>query len=246
MRKQVNQALMGAVVLCGGMVGVARADNDFIVYSPTVVQGQSEVEAYGFNAQDARSSFNGTTGLNLSIAHAFTSWWKPEIYIAEFNRDPGGTAHLSGYEFENTFQLTAPGEYWADLGLIASYGFNKQPGTPDVVEFGPLLEKMVGHFDQRLNLLWEQQVGVGAGGNPMFRAAYSAGYSIHDGQVTWIPGIEAYYRPADNAHQLGPVLGGEWRDGRGGELEYSFGLVYGINGGAPDKTWLGRLEYEFF
>ncbi len=129
---------------------------------------------------------------------------------------------------------------------MASYGLNRQPGIPNVDEFGPLLEKMSGHIDQRLNLIWEKQLGGGASGTYAFRSAYSIGYNINLGRSTISPGMEAYYRPADNSHQLGPMLSGEIRTGRGSELEYSAGVVYGVNSGAPDKTWLGRLEYEFF
>lgn len=137
----------------------AYADNDFIVYSPYVVQGRSEMEIYGFSSQDGRSALNGASGYNISVAHAVTSWWKPEVYIGEFNRDPGATTHPSGYEFENTFQLTARGEYWADVGFLASYVHNIQPGVISRAEFGPLFEKWSGHIDQRLNLIWGKTGG---------------------------------------------------------------------------------------
>jgi len=224
----------------------AHADNDFIVYSPYVVQGQSEVEVYGFGSRDGSSDLNGASGYNFSIAHAVTSWWKPEVYVGEFNRDPGGTAHPSGYELENTFQLTTQGEYWADVGFLASYAHNKLPGITSVAEFGPLFEKMSGHIDQRLNLIWEKQIGSGASGAYTFRSAYSISYNIHSDKATYSPGIEAYYRPGDNAYQIGPVFSGEVRTNKGNELEYSLGVVFGINPGAPDKTLLGRVEYEFF
>lgn len=234
-----------AAMLCFWAV-TANADNDFIVYSPYVVQGQNEVEIYGFNSQDGRSNLNGASGYNISVAHAVTSWWRPELYVGEFNRDPGGKTHPSGYEFENTFQLADKGEYWADLGFLASYAYNRQPGEPGVAEFGPLFEKMSGHFDQRLNFIWEKQIGGGASRAYKFRSAYSVSYRINTGKATYSPGIEAYYRPNDNANQIGPVLSGEFRTDTGGELEFSFGIVFGLNSGAPDKTLLGRLEYEFF
>ena len=226
--------------------GVAYADNDFIVYSPHVVQGQSEVEVYGFSSQDARNDLNGASGYNLSVAHAFTSWWKTEVYIGSFNRNPGESTHPTGYEFENTFQITSPGEFWADVGFLASYEYNKQPGTSDSVEFGPLLEKLSGHIDQRLNLVWKRPFGSGAGGANEFRSSYSISYKTEYNKATCAPGIEAYYRPADNATQVGPLLYGELRTDAGNELEYSLGVVFGINQGAPDKTLLARLEYEFF
>lgn len=224
----------------------ARADNDYIVYSPHVVQGQSEVETYGFYSLDSRSNLNTANGQNISIAHAFTSWWKTELYVAEFNRDPGGSAHPSGYELENTFQLTAPGEYWADVGFLASYAYNKQPGLGNSLEFGPLFEKLSGHINQRLNLIWVTPVGGGYNTPNEFRSAYSISYNIHYNKATFSPGIEAYYRPFDNAYQIGPVLYGELRTDAGSELEYSLGVVYGINQAAPAQTLLARLEYEFF
>ena len=233
------------LLMLSAVAGQALADNDFIVYSPDIVKGQSEVETYAFLSQDNRATFNGASGLNVSVAHAFTSWWKPEIYIGEFNTNPGGPNYLAGYEFENTFQLTERGEYWADLGWLASYGYSKLAGTPDTLEFGPLLEKRSGHIDQRLNLIWNRAIGAGAGPGYDFRASYSLGYAIEQGRVTWIPGVEAYYRPTDDAHQIGPVLSGEIRTGPGREIEFGFGMVYGMNPWAPQKTWLARLEYEF-
>lgn len=234
-----------AILFCFGACN-AYADNDFIVYSPSVVQGQSEVEVYGFNSQDGSSVLNGASGYNLSVAHTFTSWWKAEVYVGEFNRAPGGSTHPSGYEFENTFQLTSPGEYWANMGFLAAYAHSKQVGMPSVFEFGPLLEKMSGHIDQRLNLIFGKQVGAGANNSYAFRTAYSVGYNINEGRATYTPGIEVYLRPNDNAYQIGPVFSGEMRSQFGNEMEYSIGIVFGINQGAPDKTILARLEYEFF
>jgi len=239
-------AVAALAIMLGCEAGAAHADNDFIVYSPYVIQGQSEVEVYGFNSRDKRDEINGTSGYNISVGHAVTGWWKPEVYIGEFNRDAGGSTHSSGYEIENTFQLTDRGEYWADVGFMASYAHNKLPGITSVTEFGPLFEKLSGHIDQRLNLIWEKQVGSGASGAYAFRSAYSITYNINAGSVTYSPGIEAYYRPNDNAYQIGPVFSGELRSKGGNELEYSLGVVFGTNPGAPDKTLLARLEYEFF
>lgn len=171
---------------------------------------------------------------------------KAEVYIAEFNRDPGGSTDTSGYEFENTFQLTAPGEYWADVGLLASYAYNKQPGSANSIEFGPLFEKLSGHIDQRLNLVWQRPIGSGDSGTNEFRSSYSISYNMDYNRATFSPGIEAYYRPSDNANQVGPVLYGELRTDAGSELEYSIGVVYGLNQDAPAKTFLARWSTSSF
>ncbi len=232
--------LFAAVTLAGA--GRAQAD-DFIVYSPHVIATQTEVELRGFAVSDGRSDYNGDRAAELSVAHAFTSWWKPELYLAEYEREPGAGGKLVGYEFENTFQLTEPGRYWADFGLLASYGHPKD-GGPGELEFGPLIEKSVGRFDHRVNLIWEKQVGAGAASKAEFRYSYAGTYAVSG---AFRPGIEAYGRPDDDSYQAGPIVAGEWHVPHSrGNLEYRFGMLLGINAAAPRRTWLAQLEYEFF
>lgn len=219
----------------------ARAD-DFVVYSPYVIATQSEVELRGYVYSDARTDHSGN-GSELSIAHAFTDWWKPEVYLAEYQNGSGARGGLQGFEFENTFQLTQPGEYWADFGFLASYERNTTAGTSDAVEFGPLIEATYGRFAHIVNLICEKEVGAAAAGHYEFRYAYSGSYSI---SKALRPGLEFYGRPDDHAYQLGPVVNGEWHvPGTTGNVEYRVGVVLGINAAAPRQTWLGRLEYEF-
>ncbi len=215
---------------------------DFIVYSPHVTQSRSELEFRGSGFRDNSPNLKGTRSYTLSAAYGVTSWWKPELYFAQYDRQPGGSTQPSGYEFENTFQLAPMGKYWADPGFLFSYEHVKASGTPNVVEFGPLFEKRDGRIDQRLNMIWEKQVGRGAGGNYAFRTAYSIDYRLN---VAFRPGIEAYYRPSDNASHLGPVFNGELHTTAGRELDYSVGVVFGLNSRAPNQTIVARLEYEF-
>ncbi len=223
--------------------GLAQAD-DFIVYSPHVLDTQSEVELRGYRYDDPRADFNGGTASEFSISHAFTSWWKPELYLTRYEHKPGGSGRLLGYELENTFQLTQPGEYWADFGFLASYEHQIVAGKPDAVEFGPLIEKTAGRFTHRFNAIWEKQVGAGAGGKYEFRYSYSGTYAVSS---VFRPGIEAYGRPADSAYQAGPIVAGEWHvPGTTGSVEYRVGVVLGLNAAAPRRTWLAQVEYEFF
>lgn len=224
------------------VAGRARAD-DFIVYSPHVIATQSEIELRGFNVADGRGEYDGERAAELSVAHAFNGWWKSELYLAEYEREPGAGGKLVGYEFENTFQLTEPGQYWADFGLLASYGHPKG-GGPGEFEFGPLIEKTVGRFDHRINLIWEREVGGGASHKTEFRYSYAGTYAVTS---AFRPGIEAYGRPDDHAYQAGPILAGEWHvPNSRGNVEYRFGVLLGINAAAPRRTWVAQLEYEFF
>ncbi len=230
------------VWLLAGACTSAHAD-DFIVYSPHINQGQSEIELRGFHADDRGAGFNGQAASELSLSHAFTGWWKPEVYVVEYENDPGQSAGLVGYEFENTFQFTQPGEYWADVGFLASLELPSVRGERNRLEFGPLFEKTVGRFDHRLNLIWEKEVGAGASRHYEFRYSYSATYAVSG---LFQPGIEFYGRPDDHAYQIGPVAHGEWHvPSTTGDIEYRVGLLQGINTDAPRRTWVAQFEYEF-
>ena len=222
---------------------IAKAD-DFIVYSPHVLITQSEIELRGYRYRDSRADFSSGDAAELSISHSFTDWWKPEVYFARYQTDPGGSGRLLGYEFENTLQFTQPGQFWADFGFLAAYEHQIVAGQPDVVEFGPLLEKSAGRLNQRVNLIWEKELGAGASSKYLFRSSYSGTYAISS---AFRPGVEVYVRPNDRAYQAGPIVAGEWHlPGTSAALEYRVGVVLGINGAAPRQTWLAQLEYEFF
>ncbi len=222
--------------------------NDYIVYSPYVVKGQSEIELRAATFRDSSLVLDDLNGQVLSVAHSFTGWWKTELYLGEYLQLPRQPSNLMAYELENTFQLAPSGKYWADPGFLLSYEFTTHNGGPNALEFGPLFEKRSGRFVQRLNLIWEKEIGTGAQRNYEFRSAYSLSYQIRP----WLqPGLEAYFHPSDTSpgtsvYQLGPVIYGEYAYGAGNELEYSAGVVFGMNPSAPDMTYMLRLEYEFF
>jgi hypothetical protein len=230
------------VMLISALASHAVYANDFSVYSPYVIQGSNEIEYSGYSTQDAASSLDGARAYDFSVAYGVSSWWKAEVYFAQYSREPGGKTKLTGREFENMFQLAPMGEYWFDPGFLVSYGHRKASSLPDTLEFGPIFAKRVGRVNQRLNLIWEKEIGAGASGKYEFRSAYSINYRI---AAAVQPGVEAYYRPNDSASQLGPVITGEFYSSAGRELEYRIGLIFGVNSTAPDRTIVTEMEYEF-
>jgi hypothetical protein len=237
-------AVACGTALAAACVSLPAHAAEFVVYSPYVVQDQNEVEFRSYDMRDSSSTaLDGQWGSVLSVAHSFTSWWRPEIYLLKYQHTPGAGTQSRGWEFENTFQLAPAGEYWADVGFLASYEHNTPAGKNSEFEFGPLFEKRTGRFVHRLNLIWEKQIGVDAARYYEFRGAYSLSYQWRH---AFAPGVEVYYLPHDDARQLGPVFYGELASARGNELEYSAGVLFGINRGAPDRTFVLRLEYEFF
>jgi len=210
------------------------------IYSPTVTKGQTEYEMRASNEHD--SGENGQN-LVLAIAHAFTSWWRPEIYLARYEREDGQTV-FAGTELENIFQLTDAGRYWADFGFVLAYEASPAWLEPDKVEFGPLLEKRSGVTLHTLNLLWERSVGAGSTNEYEFEGAYRFRYAKNK---SLSPGFELYAAPEDDKYRAGPFLHGEriWAS-KGRELEYDAGLLFAIGDEAPDWTFVIRLEYELY
>lgn len=231
------------IVLLSVLAALSAHADDFIVYSPHVLATQSEVELRGYAYGDARADFKGGDAAELSLSHSFTGWWKPEIYIARYESAAGSRGRLLGWEFENTFQLTQPGERWVDVGFLASYEHQIVADLEDALEFGPLLEKSAGRFTHRVNLIWEKEVGAGASRNYAFRYSYSGTYAV---SAAFRPGVEAYGRPDDRSYQAGPIVAGEWHvPGTTADFEYRVGVVLGLNPAAPRQTWLAQFEYEF-
>jgi hypothetical protein len=218
--------------------------NDFVVYTPYVYQSQTELEVRGYRFDDSRLDVHGEQGAEFSVAHAFTSWWKPELYVVNYEREPGAGGQTTGYEFENTLQITTPGEHWADIGFLASYEHSTLSDEHDELEFGPLVTKTIGRFTHTFNAIFEKELGTGLGGKYEHRYAYSGTYAV---SKAFRPGIEIYARPSDDAYHAGPVVNGEWHvPGTTGNIEYRLGVAFGVNRNAADRTWMAQLEYEFF
>jgi hypothetical protein len=253
----MNRAALAALALVSafaalGFSSAARADddegpgealNEYNVYSPYVTEGQSEIELRAGQYRDSSTLVDGARGYTLSFAHAFTSWWQPEIYVGKYERDPRHASQLTGYEFENIFQLTQQGEYWADVGFLASFEYQSHLSSANKLEFGPLFEKRSGDFRQRLNLLWEKQVGrLRESDGVESRAAYNLSYLW---KSAFAPGLDVFARPQSDVYQAGPSVSGEWHLGSS-ELEYDAGVVFKLGDKGPDTTLVMRLEYEFF
>ncbi|MDE2423870.1 MAG: hypothetical protein KGN31_06630 [Betaproteobacteria bacterium] len=219
------------------------ADDDYIVYSPHVVKGQTEIESRAYAVSDSRPGFAPSNGYLLSLGHTFTDYWKSEVYVSEYQHLPGSGNSLYGHEWENTFQLTDRGEYIVDWGFLAAYSQHTLPGIADTLELGPLIEKDSGRLQQRLNILAEKDLGSNATLRYALRGGYALSYRVTN---QFQPGFEAYYRPIDNAHQIGPMIQGELFLANGKEVEYSFGVLRGLNNGAPQNVIVARMSYEFF
>jgi len=232
------------VALIAIMVGISTpAHASHKVYSPSVEKGELEIEARGHIDNDnARKD-------KFEIGYGVTDRWFSSLFV-EYEKEPGGDYEHEATAWENIFQLTETGKYWADVGLYFEYEWPKDSDKPEKLETKLLLEKTVSRFVHTANLVFEKEIGSGAADEVevgyAWRSAYH--YSRH-----FNPAIEAYgsFGNLDDlgindsqTHQLGPVARGTFRLGPKSALVYEAGYLFGLTDASPDGSFKWLIEYE--
>lgn len=215
------------------------------VYGATVGDDVTEIEArYGRLVGDAA---DGEDNLVIEAAHAFDRKFYGAV-LFEFEREPGESRELEAIGFEGIVPLGRI----EPLGLdVAAYGeYEIARGGPDEIETKLLLEKRVGAFDGRLNLIAEKELERGE--NVEFGYAASADWKvlgdIRLGAAAFgeLGGTDHFLPRAE--HYAGPIVKAELEHLPGdGELEVETGYLFAL-GAARDETdgqFRLLLEYEF-
>ncbi len=249
-------AKMAAVAIALGipLAGTApRAEaSDFKVFHPIVVQGETELELRGidrhFNAGDVPDERNRT----IEAGYGFTDWWFAELeaeYVQGGDQEQPGFQHTAK-AIENVFAPIPQGTYWVDLGAFLEAEFAAQPDTPNEVFFGPLFETQFGHWLHTLNVIWHGEYGTNADPNIDLRYAWQTKWLLH---LHFQPGLEIHGNAGDwtrfaprseQTAYAGPVVFGMWIFGRGYNLRYELGQLYGMTEASADTVTKFMLEFE--
>lgn len=242
-------AVLTLALIAGVLVAPQAYAADYKVYAPTVVKGETELEMRTFNSWGAGPLSGAGRAVKFAAGHSFTNWWATEVYV-EAEQEPSESLKLEDFEWENRFQLTPQGEYWADVGLINENEMPRYANDPYRISFGPTFAKDFGRVSARLNLLAAHEYGVYArhGIELDYRARIE--YRWHR---ELSPIVELYGEPAGWAgryglsrQQLGMGLVGQITMVPGKDLRYGLVALYGTTTAASRETLVARLEYEFF
>jgi hypothetical protein len=251
------------VGLCAGLALLAplRARADYHIVSPYEIDlGELEIEHNGDAVFDPRPDQTGATSYTLELGTGLTPWWHSEIELG-FNRPPGydEPTLMTQVVTENTFQLTEPGEYWADLGFYFEYGQSTTTGVyaaPNEITFGPLIAKDIGRTTQTINLFLTRQLGPDQTTQGLdFNYAWQSRWNLW---APLSPAIEVYGDtgtlgsvPTFSRQQLliGPVGVGrlglsQLGLGQGGNLKYEIGWLFGATPATAHNVLRWRLELE--
>jgi FTR1 family protein len=224
-----------------------RADAAHIVYSPLVEQGEKAIELRGHYDFDGNDSLDGGQKYKLEYEWSPMARWRTELLV-EFEQEPGENLETTEVAWENVFQLTEQGQYWADFGLLAEYAHSLEEGGHDKLELGLLAQKDVGRHETRLNLVFERELTGGA--DTEMEYAWQYRYRLGE---RFEPGIEMYGGLGeagemgafnDHEQQIGPACFGKLRTATGA-FKYEAAVLFGLNDETPDATVRFLLEYEF-
>jgi hypothetical protein len=227
---------------------IAGADPAAKVHLPTVVQGELEFELLGGYQWWSGADDNHERQFVGEIGYGFTPWWKSELGVGT-TRVPNESYRLDEIEWENTFALTEPGQYWLDLGLFAELAYD-YPVRRSAIALGPMFQKEVGSFQGNLNVILERELG---------RNAENGAAINYEMQVKWRgnprfePGVQAIGslgRTNDFGHEtetsIGPAFFGQILTGGRSKLKYDAAVLFGVNKNSPDTTVRFQIEYEIY
>lgn len=239
-----HRNLSYARALLVGVAGVAVpdawADGLVIdkVYHPYVDALETELEVRHLVQDPQPGRDNPAQVYQMSLGKALTDAVFSEVYI-HAAKDRNGGWQADAWEVEVKWQLSEQGEYWADYGLLFEY--EDERGL-DAREFtvGLLAEKELGSFSTAANFMVIREWGKDILSEYETALAMQTRYRFKE---SFEPGIEFY--AGEDTRGLGPVLQGTWRTGVRRSLHWEAGLILGLDGKTPDRTWRFLFEYEF-
>jgi len=240
-------ALLAALVLLRPSSALA----DFSVHMPLVVKGETEVEAAYTHSRDSKASLDNEAVTNFALGYGITSFWLTELE-GEWTRPNRGKNELSEIAWENTFQLTEPGEYWLNSGFFAEYAWPQHSGDPPDIKLGPILQRQWNRSLHTVNLFFERQMGPRSESAWEFTYAWQSRFRVAthlDAGFEFFGTAGEVGKPLPREEQelrAGPVLFGEFKPSAGTKLQYQVGYLFGGTEATAAGAWKLNVELEFY
>lgn len=238
-----------AATLLGSAVALPAAA-DFKVQMPDAETGEISIEPLGDIGTDPLAQHSGELSSVQEFEYGVNGFWRTELEL-EQERDagPGQSINFSQVTWENVLQFTPRGEYWADAGFFAEFGWGTQPNSANETTFGPIFRKEVWGTINTVNLFLTTDIGANSSGRPGFIYAWETRFALG---TPIEPGFQAYGQPSDlvgnsgwpEDNRIGPQLFGTVHNIGPGTLNWNAGVLFGIRPWAPLLTFRWQAEYE--
>lgn len=208
------------------------------IYSPYVQPMEQELEWRGSFQDQQPNVADHLQVQRFAYGRSLTDRWFTELYLLGEGSDDQ-SFELAAYELEAKWQLTEQGEFWADWGLL--FELEKQDNR-DAWDFsaGVLAEKEWGKWSGVANLRVKQEWGSATTGDLTARVGLQARYRY---SRAFEPAIEFY--GGKDTLALGPAFMGQLRLGKGYQVRWEAGAIFGLDSKSPNRTFRFDLEFEF-
>jgi len=215
------------------------------IYSPIAEPGEISLEYNGNNTFDHHHDKNNIAEQQTEIEWGVNNYWVTSI-TGSYEKNPDESWKTDAVEWENRFQFLPQGQYWLDVGMLATYVHAVQKDDPDALELKLLLQKDAGRFTHMLNAGIEQEIGRHSGPAPDRNFAWSTRYRWNEYVQ---PGFEIQSdfgtvstndRFQNQEHYIGPAVYGHLLP----NLKYEAAYYVGISDAASNSAARLKLEYE--
>lgn len=246
--KAGSGALLTLAISLGFSAVVYAEPNDY-VYSPTVEEGEKELD-FKLGTAKARDATR-ESAVSLGLGYGVNSWWFTEVYAKANRQTPDGW-RFDAFEWENKFQLTETGKYPVDVGLVVEIERPQDHAEGWELRFGPLFQmELTQRVVANVNLLFGRHYGSDTPSSMGMDYQWQLRYR-------WKPEFEVGaqgfgslgpwrdWLPSDQQeHKAGPAVFGKVRlDGRHA-LNYNAAWLLGTNINTPSNTLRLQVEYEY-
>lgn len=226
----------------------AHAGPSDYIFLPGVEYGEREIDfKFGTAKSGDTERFSAAS---IGFGWGATPWWFTEFYAKYEREHPEGTK-FDAWEWENKFQLTETGKYFADVGFITEIERPRDHTEGYEFKFGPLFQTDFGKVQLNANLLFERHYRAETSGPMEMGYQWQVKYRL---QPTFEFGLQGFgevgkwndWAPSDEQnHRFGPAVFGKLALGDKQVLKYNAAWLFGASKAAPDNTFRMQVEYEF-
>ncbi|MEW5889441.1 MAG: hypothetical protein AB1768_10410 [Pseudomonadota bacterium] len=242
---KLRSAVSVMASLCLSSAHAGPAD---YVFTPAVGYGEREIDFKSGSWK--KGDEDRKTAASIGFGYGATSWWFTELY-AKYQKEGSEATKYDALEWENKFQLTEPGKYPLDVGLITEIERPRDRSEGYEFKFGPLFQTEFDKLQLNGNLLFERHYRAETSGPMEMGYQWQAKYR-------WMPRFEFglqgfgeigkwnhWEERDEQSHRAGPAVFG--KIGLGGRqiLKYNAAYLVATSPAAPDRNFRLQVEYEF-
>lgn len=186
----------------------------------------------------------------MVVGYGVTQYWFTEFGV-EFEHESGESTEVEAVEWENTFQLTEPGQYAVDLGLLVELEVATESEDGWELKTGPLLQTEIGKTQINFNPLLERKFDTDGEEETELVYEWQVAYRLQQSFEFGLQGFgevgewNDWEKSSEQSHKAGPMIAGKLPLGDHDAIKYDTAILFGLNGATEEQTFRFTLEYEF-